>query len=283
MGVTLAQKCVVQTIRSWGWLAYAVAGRDYVRFLGTRSDGSWWEKPRIGYVQEADDDGSFQIDSNRLHNSQVDRFFFVDVKHKKIMWAEEKVHLYKHVEKGNKRFSFLVKPGWMSKPTTLVTDVKGMVATKLLEGQTMPVVRDQKPRAAKQKVVDSAQQAPSLKKVINHIYVQFQKEGKHRYPAALTDPKLADVKFLGYPHRHLFKFLVEIEVFHDDRDIEFIQFKRWLESLYKDEVLNLDYRSCEMISDELAEKISEKFPGRKIIIEVSEDGENGSRAVYIPA
>ena len=124
---------------------------------------------------------------------------------------------------------------------------------------------------------------PSIKKVINHIYVQFQKEGKHKYPAALTDPKLADVKFLGYPHRHLFKFLVEIEVFHDDRDIEFIQFKRWLESLYKDDVLNLDYRSCEMISDELAGKISERFPGRKIIIEVSEDGENGSRAVYIPA
>lgn len=124
---------------------------------------------------------------------------------------------------------------------------------------------------------------PSVKKVINHIYVQFEKEGVHKYPAALTDPKLADVSFLGYPHRHMFKFLVEIEVFHDDRDIEFIQFKRWLESLYNDEVLNLDYRSCEMISDELAGKISERFPGRKIIIEVSEDGENGSRAVYIPA
>jgi hypothetical protein len=38
--------------------------------------------------------------------------------------------------------------------------------------------------------------------------------------------------FLGYPHRHIFHFRVSIDVFHNDRDIEFIQFKRWLEGLY---------------------------------------------------
>ena len=37
-----------------------------------------------------------------------------------------------------------------------------------------------------------------------------------------------------------------------------------------------------MISDELAEKICEKYPGRKVSIEVSEDGENGSISEYIP-
>ena len=66
------------------------------------------------------------------------------------------------------------------------------------------------------------------------IWVTFRKEGIHKYPAALDDPKLAtgdkfDVSFLGHPHRHIFHFKVAIEVFHDDRDIEFIQFKRWLE------------------------------------------------------
>ena len=69
------------------------------------------------------------------------------------------------------------------------------------------------------------------------IWVTFQKEGIHKYPAALEDPKLAtggwdDVSFLGYPHRHIFHFRVQIEVFHDDREIEFIQFKRWLQRLY---------------------------------------------------
>lgn len=121
----------------------------------------------------------------------------------------------------------------------------------------------------------------------NMIYVTFTKEGIHKYPAALTDPKLAtgdwdDVSFLGYPHRHIFHFKVSIAVFHDDRDIEFIQFKRWLERLYADGTLELDYKSCEMISDDLAEIISTKYPGRAICIDVSEDGENGSYAEYLP-
>ena len=117
------------------------------------------------------------------------------------------------------------------------------------------------------------------------IWVTFRKEGVHKYPAALTDPNLAtgdeyDVSFLGYPHRHIFHFRVAIEVFHDDRDIEFIQFKRWLENLYGKGILELDYKSCEMISDDLYLAIIERYPGRKVTIEVSEDGENGSKAEY---
>ena len=66
------------------------------------------------------------------------------------------------------------------------------------------------------------------------IWVTFRKEGIHKYPAAATDPKLAtgdwlDVSFLGTPHRHIFHFRVEMEVFHDDRDVEFIQAKRIME------------------------------------------------------
>lgn len=124
-----------------------------------------------------------------------------------------------------------------------------------------------------------------MKKVFNQIWVTFKKEGIHKYPAALDDPNLAtgdmyDVSFLGYPHRHIFHFRVGIEVFHDDRDIEFIQFKRWLESLYSDNIIQLDYKSCEMISDDLAQQINNVYPHRKIEIEVSEDGENGSVARY---
>tara|TARA_R110000822_G_scaffold36470_1_gene102607 strand:- start:2998 stop:3375 length:378 start_codon:yes stop_codon:yes gene_type:complete len=124
-----------------------------------------------------------------------------------------------------------------------------------------------------------------LKKVFNQIWVTFRKEGVHLYPAAKDDPNLAtgnwdDVSFLGYAHRHIFHFRVGIEVFHDDRDIEFIQFKRWLESLYASDILSLDHRSCEMISDELAEKINAKYPDRKIEIEVAEDGENGATSRY---
>jgi len=113
------------------------------------------------------------------------------------------------------------------------------------------------------------------------IWVTFRREGIHKFPAALTDPKFKtgdeyDVSFLGYPHRHMFHFKIAIEVFHDDREIEFIQFKRWLENLYGKGVLELDYKSCEMMATDLYQQISEKYPKREVTIEVSEDGENGA-------
>ena len=137
--------------------------------------------------------------------------------------------------------------------------------------------------------IPEQQQEQALKekagKAAKMIWVTFQKEGMHKYPAALDDPKLKtgdeyDVSFLGYPHRHIFHFKVAIEVFHDDRDIEFIQFKRWLLNLYKDGTIQSDFKSCEMMSDDLYIAITKKYPGRRIEIDVSEDGENGSHAVY---
>jgi hypothetical protein len=117
------------------------------------------------------------------------------------------------------------------------------------------------------------------------IWVTFTKEGIHCYPAAATDPLLAtgdqyDVSFLANPHRHMFHFRVAIDVFHDDRDIEFIQFKRWLVNLYISNTLQLDFKSCEMISDDLYLQIAQKYPNRDVWIDVSEDGENGSYAEY---
>jgi hypothetical protein len=119
------------------------------------------------------------------------------------------------------------------------------------------------------------------------IWVTFRKEGIHKYPAAATDPSLAtgdeyDVSFLASPHRHIFHFRVWIDVFHNDRDVEFIQFKRWLEKLYHSDqgVLSLDYKSCEMIADDLYLQIAAKYPDRAVWIEVAEDGENGALIKY---
>jgi hypothetical protein len=122
-------------------------------------------------------------------------------------------------------------------------------------------------------------------KALRTIFVRFQKEGIHKYPAAATDPALAtgdeyDVSFLATPHRHIFHFEVSIEVFHNDRDIEFIQFKRWLESQYSQNILQLNYKSCEMISDDLYDVIATRYPDRNIAIQVSEDNENGATIVY---
>lgn len=117
------------------------------------------------------------------------------------------------------------------------------------------------------------------------IWITFQKEGIHRYPAAATDPALAtgdeyDVSFLAAPHRHMFHFRVWIDVFHNDRDIEFIQFKRWLQNLYATGILELDYKSCEMIADDIYTQIAQRYPDRAVWIEVAEDNENGCLIKY---
>ena len=133
-----------------------------------------------------------------------------------------------------------------------------------------------------------------MKNAPRHIWVTFRKEGVHMYPGADKDPKLAtgdwdDVGFLGVPHRHIFHFRVSIEVFHNDRDIEFIMFKHDIEYYLdtfvvkqrKDKRPNYgDYsetNSCEMFANKLYDQIviDKKYRNRHIKIEVSEDGENG--------
>ena len=120
----------------------------------------------------------------------------------------------------------------------------------------------------------------NINRASRRIFVKFQKEGIHCYPAAATNPALVECSFLANPHRHMFHFRVEIEVTHSDRDIEFIIFKRWLESLYGNGTLNLDHKSCEMIADDLYLQIAILYPGRDVKIEISEDCENGAIIEY---
>ena len=126
-----------------------------------------------------------------------------------------------------------------------------------------------------------------MSKAERKIWVTFCNEGIHKYPAAATDPNVCtageyDVSFLASPHRHIFHFRVWIDVFSNDRCIEFIQFKRWLESLYNGQgsVLELDWKSCEMMADDLYVQVATRYPDRAVWIEISEDGENGCLIKY---
>lgn len=119
------------------------------------------------------------------------------------------------------------------------------------------------------------------------IYVPFIKEGYHRYPAADQDTTLAtgdeyDVSHLAARHFHYFYFKVWVEVTHANRDIEFIQFRRWVEKMYADSVLEVDFKSCEMLADDLYAKIAARYPNREIRIDVSEDNINGALVEYKP-
>ena len=114
------------------------------------------------------------------------------------------------------------------------------------------------------------------------IKISFQKEGIHKWPDAKD---IKGVEFLQYPHRHIFHFYVTLEVMHDNREVEFILFKRELEGLYTDRMatkvdaegtLQLDYQSCEMMAESLINYIEAVYPDRATQVEVYEDNENGA-------
>ena len=108
------------------------------------------------------------------------------------------------------------------------------------------------------------------------IWVTFQREGYHSYPAAATDIKLMDVSYLANKHRHIFHFHVGIGVDHNERDIEFIQFKHFCEGVVDNRIIkNLDADSCETMAEKLIYSVWESYPFRKVDVTVSEDGENG--------
>ena len=106
-----------------------------------------------------------------------------------------------------------------------------------------------------------------------YVWITTQFDAVHSFPNAE-----GDVDFLKHAHRHLFKVKVWIQVFHNEREIEFITFKRFI----AEKLLFTDYAfmSCESMSDCLFNEITKKYPKRKIKIELSEDGENGSYKEY---
>ena len=119
------------------------------------------------------------------------------------------------------------------------------------------------------------------------VYCTFQKEGYHYFPGADTNPIYAtgddyDVSALGTRHMHYFNFRVWVQVTHENRQIEFIQLRRWIENLYRKGILELDHQSCEMMSDALYEKLADRYPGMEIRIDISEEGINGSYTEYQP-
>lgn len=112
------------------------------------------------------------------------------------------------------------------------------------------------------------------------IWVTFQRAGFHRYPAADTDPALADVSYLGSRHRHLFKFKIGIQVYHNDRELEFHQVLNFCEELF-DSTIDIDYKSVEMLADEIYVNLCNRYGcAREMTIEVSEDGECGCTIRY---
>jgi len=119
------------------------------------------------------------------------------------------------------------------------------------------------------------------------VYCTFQKEGYHYFPGADINPTYAtgdeyDVGHLGLRHMHYFNFKVWVQVTHSNREIEFIQLRRWIENLYKTNSLEMDHQSCEMLAEALFTKLSARYPGMEIRIDISEEGINGAYVEFVP-
>lgn len=107
------------------------------------------------------------------------------------------------------------------------------------------------------------------------IIVRLQIDGMHNFPAAKE--LFPEVGFLADGHRHIFHIEARKEVFHDNRDVEFIMFKRDIQDYlrqmyYKPELRTHEFgpMSCEMIAKEILKQFD------CISVSVWEDLENGA-------
>lgn len=108
------------------------------------------------------------------------------------------------------------------------------------------------------------------------IYVTLQQEFIHQYKDAPEE-----VSYLRYPHRHLAHIKVQIEVYHNERELEFIMVKHKISAMLQDYLRVTCGHSCETIAEFIINFVQEEYGNnRDIIVDVSEDGENGCQLIY---
>jgi len=99
--------------------------------------------------------------------------------------------------------------------------------------------------------------------------------GIHKYPNAPDE-----VAFLRNEHRHKFYVNATIEVFHDDRELEFIMVKNRINEFIANNITSMPVMySCEMMCKDIIMFIESTYctdTTRKIKVSVFEDNENGA-------
>lgn len=102
--------------------------------------------------------------------------------------------------------------------------------------------------------------------------------GTHCWKAAPST-----VEFLRYPHRHQFSVHTEIDVTHNDREIEFFLLQRDIDLIIakcfgSEQTKQLGTTSCEQIAEAIHQDLIkiEQYRNRLIKISIFEDNENGA-------
>ncbi len=118
-----------------------------------------------------------------------------------------------------------------------------------------------------------------------YVEVSFQREIIHRFEAASSDPHFItggddDVSFLASEHRHIVYFYVRASVQHADREIEFLQLKRFCQLQFPGDTHDVGTASMEQLGERLLEALVHKYPKREWEIRMMEDNENGAVLRY---
>ena len=113
-----------------------------------------------------------------------------------------------------------------------------------------------------------------------NVIAKLEIEGLHNWPDAQA--VFPEVGFLSHMHRHKWFITAKKKVNHDDRDVEFIMFKRDIIQYLEDKYYNKDARthefdamSCEMLAKEILKEFD------CVYVSVFEDNENGAE-IYTP-
>ena len=115
--------------------------------------------------------------------------------------------------------------------------------------------------------------------MLTSIRVTARVPGFHYWPGAP-----APREYLGQQHRHLFVFRLNMQVFTNDREVEFhdladqlLETARSLDVVERDappvKTINFGGRSCEQIGREILLVMGRRYRDRQMVIEVSEDDE----------
>jgi hypothetical protein len=110
-------------------------------------------------------------------------------------------------------------------------------------------------------------------------------EGLHHWPGAVGPDG-----YLRQPHRHLFLIALDVEVFHDDREIEINAATRWLREVVirlgtatDDGPTDFGPQSCEMLASKVVDAVADRFGGqRTMTCVVKEDGIIGAGVRWTP-
>lgn len=115
---------------------------------------------------------------------------------------------------------------------------------------------------------------------ISYIIIKDQFSAIHAWDKCPFE----EVKFLRWPHRHMFHVTLKIRVSHDDRDLEFFMVKNALSKMLHDLYANrnLGSMSCEMMCKKIREDLKYNVDVALDVksISVFEDNENGAEVVF---